>query len=461
MRYAKRLIWVVAAVIACLAAFLLGIWSGNELGPEMRVSTAIPTSAVGSNGSSATLPRVSALATYRRTPSGPLCVLIGQSAWASWSGRVLEVQVGQPEPPTMLVAGTITNACLGESVEPALHSNTAECELVAIGAPGRSAGFPLFASPGEPRESIGSVLLCDPRTGRISRELRTGSLGDGFGFSLLTAAQQQGPTPDTLLIGAPGQKHGVPGRVYVYALSSGEVRQVLNGRTSSILLELWSFVKTLEMESRGGDLFGYSMAQVADCDGDGVADFAVGAPWRVSMFTQRGAVDIYSGATWAKLKTFTGEAGSLCGVALAPVPASKNCPAPQLAIGCYGGSSVPIVRLDSLELTDQILGDEFSGFGGSLSSSRQWLAGPGPVVIAACREYSNDLDSYRIQAWPSGSQSPVSPALAENAQALVRVVPDCDGDQQEDLLVASIYGGDVRLISSRTGLVLWSTLIEL
>jgi len=69
-------------------------------------------------------------------------------------------------------------------------------------------------------------------------------------------------------------------------------------------------IRSIDGESEE-DLFGYSIANIGDFDGDGVDDFAVGAPGTDHMlfgvqFINAGRVYLYSGATGVLLQTFTG-----------------------------------------------------------------------------------------------------------------------------------------------------------
>ena len=65
-----------------------------------------------------------------------------------------------------------------------------------------------------------------------------------------------------------------------------------------------------------GDTFGYVSADLGDIDGDGVHDFAIGAPFNAAGGRGAGRAYVYSGKTHAPLFTLTGEPHSLLGFAV-------------------------------------------------------------------------------------------------------------------------------------------------
>jgi hypothetical protein len=67
-----------------------------------------------------------------------------------------------------------------------------------------------------------------------------------------------------------------------------------------------------------GDYFGWSMARIGDVSGDGVADFAFGMPPVSSGSTAKGHVRVYSGADWSIIRTHEGDNGGQLGTSMAP-----------------------------------------------------------------------------------------------------------------------------------------------
>jgi len=111
--------------------------------------------------------------------------------------------------------------------------------------------------------------------------------GDHFGFEVANAGDLDNDGADEFIVGAPfSQVDGADsGRAYVYCGRSGMLIHRLHGRP--------------------GDLLGWSVAGAGDCDGDGVPDLLVGAP---ATKTGAGSVLVYSGRTGELLYRLTGEA---------------------------------------------------------------------------------------------------------------------------------------------------------
>ena len=71
---------------------------------------------------------------------------------------------------------------------------------------------------------------------------------------------------------------------------------------------------------QAGALYGFSVANIGDIDGDGYDDFAVGAPKQDSNGTNSGSVFVYSGASGAQIHKHDGDAAgdqfgyAVCGV---------------------------------------------------------------------------------------------------------------------------------------------------
>ncbi len=112
---------------------------------------------------------------------------------------------------------------------------------------------------------------------------------DGFGTSVAFIDDLDGDGADDLLVGAPWSARGNenPGRTFVYS-----------GRTGQWIDDL----------ARGEDraAFGTSLATLGDVNGDGAADFAVGAPYN-PRDGARGSVFLVSGLDRTVLRRFDAE----------------------------------------------------------------------------------------------------------------------------------------------------------
>lgn len=125
---------------------------------------------------------------------------------------------------------------------------------------------------------------------------------DHFGHELAAIPDMNGDGRDELLVGT----FRLAGFGYVRAIDplTGAVRRELRGRLR-------------------GDAFGHTLGVIGDVDGDGVADWAVGAPnaqHRPSGYHDVGRVDVFSGASGRLLTSIWGpREGATFGYAIAPV----------------------------------------------------------------------------------------------------------------------------------------------
>ena len=129
-----------------------------------------------------------------------------------------------------------------------------------------------------------------------------------FGRAVAGGGDVDGDGRDDLIVGIPG--FDVPtsggqltdaGRIYVFSGATGRVLYQLDG-------------------SQPGDRLGAAVAVDGDADGDGFADFVVGIPGDDALGPDIGRVEIYSGASGARLGSLFGTStGELYGSAVAYV----------------------------------------------------------------------------------------------------------------------------------------------
>lgn len=149
-------------------------------------------------------------------------------------------------------------------------------------------------------ESESAVVLVDVSRGTVV-DCVTGQLpSDAIGFAVDNLGDVDDDGTDDLLIGAPQCRHPVPtecgpGYAVVYSVAKHEVVLTVRG-------------------ARSGDCFGWSVAGLGDVDGDGVFDFAVGAPGAErDRGVARGTVTVFSGNSgqpvWSKVSPYESTSG--------------------------------------------------------------------------------------------------------------------------------------------------------
>ena len=127
---------------------------------------------------------------------------------------------------------------------------------------------------------------------------RPGDLaGDELGSSVTYVPDVDGDGVVDFLAGAPGAYPPLFGKVTLYS-----------GATRAVISEFVS--------DAAGDAWGNLVGDLGDVDGDGARDIAVAAPWRVVPNTKGGAIFVVSGASGAKLFTFTSTPGGQVGLAM-------------------------------------------------------------------------------------------------------------------------------------------------
>ena len=172
----------------------------------------------------------------------------------------------------------------------------------------------------------GYAILFSGRDGSVLRTyFGTAGSQDQLGWAVSSAGDMDTDGVPDFLVGAPEARPGGvvrPGSVYLYSGASGvEILRVDGPRINTYL--------------------GMSLTGLPDVSGDGIPDFAAGAPWGAELNGVRsGLVFVYSGATGGELFHLEGWDGSdALGFALASVGDIDEDGNGDLLIGArYGGT---------------------------------------------------------------------------------------------------------------------------
>ncbi|TAJ07633.1 MAG: hypothetical protein EPO68_16205 [Planctomycetota bacterium] len=139
----------------------------------------------------------------------------------------------------------------------------------------------------------GRAYVIRGANGSIAHVLDGLGAGDVFGYASGGLGDVDGDGAGDVVVGA-FQKFGAtvvqpaPGYARVYSGASGALLHHVGGATP-------------------GDVFGISVAGVGDVDGDGVGDFAAGAPESAVGGLRAGRVLVHSGASGAQLLALSGD----------------------------------------------------------------------------------------------------------------------------------------------------------
>ena len=141
--------------------------------------------------------------------------------------------------------------------------------------------------------NAGSARVFSGATGAVLWTFHGTEPADNFGTSVASAGDVDGDGRADLIVGA-WQANGVAG-------ANAGLAQVFSGATGALLHTFTG--------GTGADQFGVSVASLGDIDGDGLADLAVGANLADAMGLNSGSVTAFSGATGAVLWSINGSAG--------------------------------------------------------------------------------------------------------------------------------------------------------
>ena len=164
-----------------------------------------------------------------------------------------------------------------------------------------------------------TVTVSDPGGGQNGVEYFGQAAGDWFGYAVAGGADMNGDGVPELIVGAFNNGQG-----------AGQVR-VINGANGALIHGLSGDAPS--------DFFGRAVTMLGDVDGDGKADFAVGAPGNGVGGVRAGLVRVYSGVTGQVLFTGTGATRDGLGGALANPGDVNGDGRADVLVGASGANS--------------------------------------------------------------------------------------------------------------------------
>ncbi len=197
--------------------------------------------------------------------------------------------------------GTGVDQFLGASVAPIGDLDGDGVPEILVGAPenpntGEYPSF-IFTPPASTAPTFGRVAILSGASGAVMSTIVGPYLGESFGRAVLSPGDLNGDGIPDLVIGAPTAPFD--GRVHVI---SGQASVPLYSPLSPALVTGGACVGISSMNG----LFGQSLAAVGDVNGDGVADFAVGAPSDGFAPWTQPQCQVQSGANGSNLLTVCG-----------------------------------------------------------------------------------------------------------------------------------------------------------
>ncbi|HMQ20881.1 MAG TPA: FG-GAP-like repeat-containing protein [Planctomycetota bacterium] len=306
---------------------------------------------------------------------------------------------------------------------------------LAAGAQGRPIGvFPSSENPARHGFSVDGVGDLD---------------GDGFAEVLVGAPE----SPGTQNLGA------WVGRAVVIA-----------GRDGRRLFD----AEGVQSQSR----FGLAVRGLGDLDGDGARDFAVGAPHENLGGYRSGAVHIYSGKTFAKIRSVAGSASDYMGVSIANAKDVDGDGVDDFFVGGHGGAvqNQGVALLWSGKtgtLIHRFVGaNPLDFFGHAVEAGADLDADGTPdVLVGIPDEDTAGSNSGRIEAYSGKTFQRLWFVLGDlttdNLGHSISFIGDLDADGVSDIAVgapqftpATLGKGFLRILSGKTGVSLrrWSGL---
>ena len=246
-------------------------------------------------------------------------------------------------------------------------------DLNGDGVSDLAVGAPAAAS------EAGAVTLFDGATGMALAPTAFGSAGSLFGWQVRAIGDVNSDGVGDVLAAAPSDN--------TTGISAGSA-SVISGATGLV-------IRTAS--GSASENFGFAITGLDDLDGDGVGEYAVGAPNATGITAAAGQVEVFSGATGATITTLTGGGDTVTGVGDRFGHALDGgedidgdgvgdllVGAPNYSLGVSDSrvGAVSVYSGASLALVNQVFGKESSEYFGSSVSTAGDMNGDGLAEFA-------------------------------------------------------------------------------
>lgn len=191
-----------------------------------------------------------------------------------------------------------------------------------------------------------------------------------FGWSVSWAGDLNGDLVPDFLVGAPQASPGAQvsaGSVFAYSGATGTLLYSLDGENAD-------------------DAFGYAVKMIGDVDGDGIPDFAVGAPFASPAgLDQAGIVYVHSGAGGALLYKIEGtEINAGLGFSIGAMGDVNGDGIPDILVGAPDSSPGGLTEAGSAYIFSGLDGSLLQQFSGTSSAEETGIA------VSAIGNFDND-----------------------------------------------------------------------
>jgi hypothetical protein len=302
-----------------------------------------------------------------------------------------------------------------------------------------------------------ALLWPSSAAGQAPSFTKTGG-GDGdhsrFGSSVATISDIDADGVDDVLVGEPFYTLGT-------ATNTGRV-SIFSGRTGAVLRTHWGFF--------GREYLGTSVARAGDIDGDGVGEYLVGVPGWVD---EAGAVYVYNGRTGDRYYYSSLEAGYREGDSVAGLGDVDGDGVPDFAVGAPKVGTVTVVSGKTNQFLyvrydptpNNFFGQSIAGCGDLDHDGHADFVVGWPLYDNATPSMT-DVGRVVLVSGKTGATITfwTGDAAFDQFGWSVASQPDLDGDGVQEILIGApgsdapgVQAGLVRVISGRTFGTIFST----